>query len=136
MYHCEICGSKADIHHIIHKHEGGYDIKLNYKYLCNYHHRGKIGPHHCIETDLKYKLEMQEKLFNLLPKDYYTAKELYGLLEITTSSLKKLVKNLKLYKEGYCKNEIIKRLMGGKIYSSNILDELELERLYHTINIS
>ncbi|MCF0148271.1 MAG: HNH endonuclease [Clostridium sp.] len=136
MYRCEICGAKADIHHIVHKHEGGCDININYKYLCNYHHRGKYGPHNCIETDIKYKLEMQKKLFKLLPKDYYTAKELYGLLETTNSSLKKLVKNLKLYKEGYSKREIITNLMGGKLYSYNILEEIELERLYHNINIS
>jgi predicted transcriptional regulator len=136
LYHCEICGSKADIHHIVHKHEGGYDIKLNYKYLCNYHHRGKHGPHNCIETDLKYKLELQDKLFKLLPKDYYTAKELYNILEISHSSLKKLIKNLKLFKEGYSKKEIIKNLMGGKLYSYAMLQELELERLFHNINIS
>ncbi len=136
MYHCEICGSKADIHHIVHKHEGGYDIKLNYKYLCNYHHRGKNGPHNCIETDLRYKLELQDKLSKLLPKDYYTAKELYGLLEISNSSLKKLIKKLKLYKEGYSKKDIITKLMGGKLYSYSMLEELELERLFHNINIS
>ncbi|GAB6169066.1 HNH endonuclease signature motif containing protein [Clostridium carnis] len=136
MYHCEICGATADIHHIVHKHEGGYDIELNYKYLCNYHHRGKTGPHHCIETDLKYKLELQDKLFNLLPKDYYTAKELLKLLNISNSSLKRLIKKLKLFKEGYSKEQIIKTLMGGKLYSYTMLEELELERLFHSINIS
>lgn len=135
LYHCEICGAKADIHHIVHKHEGGYDIDLNYKYLCNYHHRGKNGPHNCIETDIKYKLQMQKKLFKLLPKNYYTEKELLDLLGITNSSLKKLLKKLKLYKEGYSKNEIIENLMGGKLYSYNIIEEIELERLYHNINI-
>jgi recombinational DNA repair protein (RecF pathway) len=136
LHHCEICGSKADIHHIVHKHEGGYDIKLNYKYLCNYHHRGKVGPHNCAETDLKYKLELQEKLFGLLPKDYYTAKELYKILEISKANLKRLIKELKLFKEGYSKIDVIKRLMGGELYSQDMLEELELERLYHNINIS
>lgn len=135
LYHCEICGAMADIHHIIHKHEGGYDIELNYKYLCNYHHRGKNGPHNCIETDLKYKLELQNKLFKLLPKQYYTVKKLHTLLGMTPSSLKKLIKNLKLYKEGYRKEDIIKNLMGGKLYSYAMLKELELERLFNSINI-
>lgn len=135
LHHCEICGSKADIHHIVHKHEGGYDIKLNYKYLCNYHHRGKLGPHNSLETDLKYKLELQEKLFSLLPKDYYTFKELSIILEIPKSTLKKIVKNLKMYKEGYSKIELITKLMGGKLYSKSMLQELELERLFHNINI-
>lgn len=136
MYHCEICGAMADIHHIIHKHEGGYDIELNYKYLCKYHHRGKTGPHNCIETDLKYKLQLQKKLFNLLPKKYYTVKELHNLLGMTPSSLKKLLRKLKLYKEGYYKEDIIKNLMGGKLYSYAMLKEFELERLFNIINIS
>lgn len=136
LYHCEICGATADIHHIVHKHEGGYDIKINYKYLCNYHHRGKTGPHNCIETDFRYKLEMQDKIYKLLPKEYYTAKELYSLLGMTNSSLKRLLRRLKLYKEGYSKKEIIKTLMGGNLYSYNILKELELQRLFHNINIS
>ena len=136
LYHCEICGATADIHHIVHKHEGGYDIKLNYKYLCNYHHRGKNGPHNCIETDLRYKLELQDKFYKLLPKDYYTAKELYTLLGMSNSSLKKLIKKLKLFKEGYSKEDIIKNLMGGKLYSYAMLQELEFERLFHSINIS
>lgn len=135
MYHCEICGAKADIHHIVHKHEGGYDIKLNYKYLCNYHHRGKIGPHRCIETDIFYKLELQEKLFTLMPKDFYTAKELYSILEISNSSLKKLIKKLKIYKEGYSTKDIVQTLMGGKIYSKSALEEIKLEQLFNSINI-
>lgn len=135
MYHCEICGAKADIHHIVHKHEGGYDIKLNYKYLCNYHHRGKTGPHRCIETDIFYKLELQEKLFSLMPKDFYTAKELYSILETSNSSLKKLIKNLKVYKEGYLTKDIVQTLMGGKIYSESMLQEIYLEQLFNSINI-
>ena len=135
LYHCEICGAKADIHHIVHKHEGGYDIKLNYKYLCNYHHRGKTGPHRCIETDIFYKLELQEKLFSLMPKNFYTAKELYPILKISNSSLKKLIRKLKTYKEGYLTKDIVQTLMGGKIYSKSTLEEIKLEQLFNSINI-
>jgi len=136
LHHCEICGSKADIHHIVHKHEGGFDIKLNYKYLCNYHHRGKTGPHNDIETDLRYKLELQDKLFSLLPKKYYKSKELYLILEISNSTLKKLIRNLKVYKEGYSTEDVIKTLMGGKLYSYSMITEIELEHLFNSINIS
>ena len=44
-YYCEICGDYADVHHIVHRSEGGLDFKLNYKYLCKKHHRSKLGPH-------------------------------------------------------------------------------------------
>lgn len=136
MYNCEICGAPADIHHIVHKHEGGYDIEINYKYLCEYHHRGKSGPHHNKFTDLKYKLELQEKLFNLLPKQYYTSKELFSILKLPSNSFKRLIKNLKLYKEGYKREDIIKQLMGGKLFYQSMLDQMELEKLIRNINIS
>ena len=38
MFFCEICHEKADIHHIVHRHEGGFDIEINYKYLCEKNH--------------------------------------------------------------------------------------------------
>ena len=56
-YYCEICGDYADVHHIVHRSEGGLDFKLNYKYLCKKHHRSKIGPHRDKVVDLNYKLE-------------------------------------------------------------------------------
>ncbi|MBB6715332.1 HNH endonuclease [Clostridium gasigenes] len=118
MCHCEICGASADIHHIIHKHEGGFDFDLNYKYLCPLHHRGKSGPHHCLNTDIQYKLELQRELYNILPNIYYTPKELLGILKIRSGSLRRLLKNLILHKEGYLNNDIIKALMGGKIYTN------------------
>ncbi|MBW6410466.1 HNH endonuclease signature motif containing protein [Clostridium weizhouense] len=134
MYLCEICKKKADIHHIVHRSEGGFDIKLNYKYLCAYHHRGKLGPHHCDETDIKYKLELQEKLFYLLQKDYYKFKDLADILEISNNQLKRIVRNLKLYKEGYKKLDIIVTIMGGKLYSEEMLLNLNLDKLIDNIN--
>ena len=103
MYNCEICGNKADIHHIVHRSEGGFDIELNYKYLCAYHHRGKNGPHQNQFVDLQYKIEMQSKLYNILTKEYYSPKEISQILGIHNNSLKRLLKNLKRYKEGYKK---------------------------------
>ena len=80
---CEICNAQADIHHIVHRSEGGLDIELNYKYLCPYHHRGKYGPHRCKEVDFRYKLDLQNKLFEMLPKEYYYSKELSLILKIS-----------------------------------------------------
>lgn len=136
MCHCEICGALADIHHIIHKHEGGYDFDLNYKYLCPLHHRGQLGPHHSNSIDLAYKLELQEKLYNILPNIYYTQKEISDILQIRSCSLRRLVKNITLHKEGYLNEDIIKSLMGGKLYNNSMLIQLELERLFNNININ
>lgn len=135
MCHCEICGARADIHHIIHKHEGGYDFDLNYKYLCPLHHRGKLGPHHCNTTDLIYKLELQEKLYNILPNHYYTKKNLSYILKIRSCSLRRLLKDLTLYKEGYLNEDIIKALMGGRLYNNSMLVQTELEPILANTNI-
>lgn len=135
LFQCEICGAIADIHHIIHKSKGGYDFSLNYKYLCEYHHRGKLGPHYNSFTDLKYKLELQDKLYAIMPKKYYFSKELYSILNLPSCSFKRLTKKLKLYKEGYKTDDIIAELMGGKLYHHSMLEELELNELFNSISI-
>ncbi|SFC42260.1 HNH endonuclease signature motif containing protein [Clostridium uliginosum] len=134
MYLCELCKNKADIHHIVHRSEGGFDIKLNYKYLCEYHHRGKHGPHHCTEIDIGYKLELQNKLFYLLQKNYYTFKELMAILELSSNQLKRIIKKLKLYKEGYKKLDVIVAIMGGKLYSEEMIINLSLDKLIDNID--
>ncbi|GIM28545.1 HNH endonuclease [Clostridium polyendosporum] len=129
MYRCEICGAQADIHHIIYKSEGGLDFELNYKYLCPNHHRGKNGPHRNKEVDLKYKIELQESLERLLTEEYYSPEELFYTLKIRKNLLKKLTKNLKLYKEGYKSKDIAYALMGNKFYSTEMLEDFMLEKL-------
>lgn len=123
MYKCEVCSRQADIHHIVHKNEGGLDFPLNYKYLCPEHHRGKQGPHRNSKIDIEYKLEMQEKLRNILNKNFYTMEELIIILELNKTRAKKFFKDLKLFKEGYKKEDIICRLMGRKIYDEQMLED-------------
>jgi hypothetical protein len=133
LFFCEICNKKADIHHIIHRSEGGLDIEINYKYLCEEHHRGKDGPHRSLETDIKYKIELQHKLYELLPKENYNYKDLGKILQVSVNSLKKITKNIKLYKEGYKKDDIILRLMGNKLYSEETLENLKIQRILENI---
>ena len=133
MFFCEICNEKADIHHIVHRSEGGLDIEINYKYLCEKHHRGKDGPHHSLETDIRYKIELQNKLYALLPKEYYSFKEIGLILDIPTNALKRLTRNIKLYKEGYKKQDIIFNLMGGAFYSEETLENLKIQKLIENI---
>lgn len=123
MYKCEVCSRQADIHHIVHKNEGGLDFPLNYKYLCPEHHRGKQGPHRNSKIDIEYKLEMQEKLRNILNKNFYTMEELIIILDLNKTRAKKFFKDLKLFKEGYKKEDIIYRLMGRKIYDEQMLED-------------
>lgn len=129
MHLCEICKKEADVHHIVHRHEGGLDIEINYMYLCEKHHRGKNGPHKNIEVDIKYKIKLQNKLYKLFYKKYYNSKEISSILHISTNMLKRITKNMKLYKEGYDKEDIILFLMGGKLYSKEMLENIKLYNL-------
>ncbi|MCM0648321.1 HNH endonuclease [Clostridium swellfunianum] len=123
MYKCEICGRQADIHHIVHKNEGGLDFPLNYKYLCAEHHRGKQGPHKNSKVDLEYKLELQGRLERMLEKEFYTVEELTDMLNLNKTKGKKFFKELKLHKEGYKKEDIIFRLMGRQAYNEYMLED-------------
>lgn len=120
---CIVCGKAGEKHHIIFKSEGGLDIPMNYVYLCAEHHRGKNSPHRNKKIDIGYKLEFQKKLHKTLIKDYYSMDELMKLLLLNPSQARTICKKFKLYKEGYKKEDMIKRLMGGKIYHYIMLDE-------------
>ena len=133
MFFCEICNKEADIHHIVHKSEGGFDIELNYKYLCEEHHRGKNGPHHSLETDIKYKIELQNKLYKLMTKDFYTLKELCVILNASINTVKRITKNLRQYKEGFKKDDIILSIMGGTLYNQEMIEAIKLKNLLKNI---
>jgi hypothetical protein len=123
LYKCEICGREADVHHLVHKNEGGLDFSLNYKYLCPDHHRGKNGPHKNKRIDLEYKLELQYRLERILEKEFYGIEELNDILGLNKTKAKKFFKELKLYKEGYKKDDIIYRLMGKVHYNEYMLED-------------
>ncbi|GAA0718051.1 HNH endonuclease signature motif containing protein [Clostridium malenominatum] len=121
MARCEVCGKKAEIHHIVNRCQGGIDFDLNYKYLCSEHHRGENGPHKNWKIDLQYKLEMQENLCEILLKDFYNLEEISYILHINKNKTKKIMKHSKVYKEGYKKEDIIFKLMGNELYELNML---------------
>lgn len=126
LYYCEICKKPADKHHIIFKSEGGQDFPLNFKYLCPEHHRGRIGPHKNEKINLIYRIEMQEKLYELLPLEFYTLDKLSLLLDINPNHMKRILNSLKRYKEGYKTSEVIFKLMGNNSYTEESLIEFSL----------
>lgn len=123
MAKCEVCGKEGYRHHIVFKSQGGFEFNLNYKYLCFEHHSGRLSPHKNNKIDISYKLELQEKLKDMLPGDYYSKEKIKELLGLNNNTLKKLLSNLKLYKEGYKKHDIIFKLMGNKIYNEYMLED-------------
>lgn len=118
---CEVCGKRAEIHHIVNRCQGGIDFDLNYKYLCSEHHRGENSPHKNWKIDLQYKLEMQENLWEILLKDFYSLEELSHILNLNKNKTKKIMRHSKVYKEGYRKEDIVYKLMGNEIYELNML---------------
>ncbi len=117
---CEVCGRpNAEYHHVIFRSQGGLAFKYNCKYLCAEHHRGNNSPHKNRQIDLKYKAEMQGKLEKALVKDYYEAEELIQILQLNKNQVKNITKTLIIHKEGYDKWDIIRKLMGGRLYDTD-----------------
>lgn len=117
---CEECGKNiVELHHITYRSQCPYmsNIKVNFKFLCPEHHRGISSPHMNREIDLRYKLELQEKLFFMFSeKEYWTEKEIMDKLECSKNEVKKITKKMFIAKEGYEVNELVKRLMGNRLY--------------------
>lgn len=119
MKTCEVCGnSYGELHHIIFRSQNKHmiNIEINFIYLCQEHHRGNNSPHRKRELDLKYKRELQIKLFELFEKEYLTVKDIKSYLNTTETNANKIVKTLKIEKEGYARSEVIKTLLGGRFY--------------------
>ena len=107
---------------------------MNFKYLCAEHHKGSNGPHKNRYVDLTYKLEVQDKLFQLFSKEFYTEKEIQHNLKTTPTTARKICKKLRIYKDGYSSRELIQRLMGNRLYTREQLKEVEYENPWKVVN--
>lgn len=103
-------------HHIVFRSQGGLDFPLNYVYLTTEEHKGNEGPHLSREKDLQLKRELQARLQSKLTKDYYSTNELEKVLNLKRGQAKLICRKFTYYPEGYARDEIIRRLMGGKLY--------------------
>lgn len=81
-------------------------------------HRGQDGPHLCRRIDLIYKKDLQKSLFEIFTNETYTIKEIAKALG-RPNAIKYFTKNFKAVPSAaglYSREEIIKRLMGGRFY--------------------
>lgn len=127
---CKECGSPyTERHHCVFRSQSTLmiDMEINFKDLCNVCHRGKDGPHLNRKKDLQYKVEVQKKLQKVLCKKYYTVEGMQKALKISFNKVKKIIKTLQLHKEGYSSEEIIRLLMGGKIYLDDVVEAALIE---------
>ena len=101
---------------MIFKSQGGLDFFLNYEYLSREDHRGDLGPHKNREVDLKYKRELEQNLLEVLPNKFYEIHELIDILELEEVQACKAFRQLKKYEQGISKEDVVKRLLGGRFY--------------------
>lgn len=103
-------------HHIVFRGQGGLDFPDNLIYLTPEEHKGNEGPHENRQRDLQLKRELQARLEEKLPDDYYSADELIKILKLKRGQAEMICRKFAYHPEGYAREEIIRRLMGGKIY--------------------
>lgn len=128
---CEECGqwktnsraaapnNRIERHHIIEKSHAQYmrNVPINFKDLCSQCHRlSKNAVHKDRGIDLRYKIELQEKLEELFNKEYYNVHQVKDKLKVTKSEAEKLVRHLGVYKEGYSSRELIFHMLGDRFY--------------------
>lgn len=117
MRPCEVCGAPGQRHHIVFRSHGGLDIDVNYAYLCAWHHtQGPDAPHRNHWRDLLLKLRMQRDLENMLWAETYRAEEIAEIIGIGRRSLEKKMRRVPNEQGNYKREDIIKFLMGGKLY--------------------
>ena len=117
---CHECGivGYCENHHIIFKSQAKHmkTIGINQVFLCMEHHRGKFGVHHNKKLDLKLKQQLQTRLQTVFINEFYTRYELQTTLECNDIDLDLILKKLSIYKLGYSSEQLVRRLMGGRLY--------------------
>lgn len=121
---CIVCGRPyPEEHHIVFRGQQAAMINCPHNKigLCYECHKGKSGPHMNKALDINYKLQLQEKLYELFgDKDIYTEEEVKKILQIPKKHAWMLTKALPLRVResvaGYMKEDIIRQAMGGRLY--------------------
>lgn len=106
------------MHHIVFRSQGGLDFPLNLIRLTPMEHTGPDGPHLNRIIDLIYKRNLQEQLFEIFIEEEYTIEEIAKKLG-RPKAIKYFSKHFKRVPSAaglYKSEDIIRRLMGGKLY--------------------
>lgn len=103
-------------HHIVFRSQGGLDFDLNLIKLSYEDHEGNKGPHLNRERDLELKLDLQEKLMEIFYEETYSIEEIAKKLGKSKRYFEKNFKKVPSVAGRYRREEIIKKLMGGRFY--------------------
>ncbi len=111
------CDAPAHKHHIVFRSHGGLDNELNLKPLCAFHHElDKDSPHRCRATDLKYKAELQDTYYEIFEDRPYSVSEIAQIIGLSLKKTEKAFLKVPNVAGEYEKEDIIRRLMGGRLY--------------------
>jgi len=114
---CVKCGAPGHIHHIVYRSHGGLNNSLNLINLCPYHHElGPEAPHQSRQADLEFKRELQEQYFDLFDEDEYTVEQIAELIGISLRKTQEAFLKVNNFAGTYQKEDVIRRLMGGRLY--------------------
>ena len=103
-------------HHVIFRSQGGLDIDINLKDLGHEDHLGNDSPHRNRDIDLQYKAELQLELEQIFCKEEYSLDEIAKKLNKSKKYIEKKFKRVPHLFWVFKREDIIKRLMGGKLY--------------------
>lgn len=103
-------------HHIVFRSQGGLDFPLNLIDLTYEQHEGSNGPHKNRLVDLALKKDLQNRLYEIFTKEEYTIEEIAEKLQKSVRYFEKHFRSVPMAAGLYKREDIIRRLMGGKIY--------------------
>ena len=118
---CSVCGTigYTERHHIILRSQASYMkfIPCNITSLCLECHRGSVkGVHHNKEVDLKLKQQLQNELFGMFSDKFIKGEEIQEKLKCTKIDSTLILKKLTMYRQGYEREQLVRRLLGGRLY--------------------
>jgi AraC-like DNA-binding protein len=103
-------------HHIVFRSQRGLDIEDNLIDLSYEQHLGNNSPHMNREIDLKLKIDLQKYYYERFPNEEYSISEIAKILRKSERYIEKHFRKVKNFAGIYKRDEIIKKLMGGKFY--------------------
>jgi AraC-like DNA-binding protein len=103
-------------HHIVFRSQRGLDIDDNLIDLSYEQHLGNNSPHMNREVDLKLKTDLQKHYYERFPNAEYSISEIAKILRKSERYIEKHFRKVKNFAGIYKRDEIIKKLMGGKFY--------------------
>ena len=103
-------------HHIVFRSQGGLDTRDNLIKLTYEQHERNGSPHQSREADLVLKKQLQDYYHDRFDEDEYSIGEIAQILGKSEQYIQKHFRKVKNFAGTYKREDIIRKLMGGKLY--------------------